>query len=210
MHESTKVTPYELVFGRKANHFEDWTCKPTNDENNEMLGRTLEIKKLFEETIPKARENLAKSAEVQKNNQNKRDTISNEKIRPGTQVFIKAEGLLTKMANRYYGPYTVVREADGGNYVLKNALDEEMKLSFPRQKLKIVEKIDEDNETNLEIDSVIDSKIENNEQYFLVKWKNSDEVDWLPLSSFNSTDCISEYNRRKSQESEDLTRKTRR
>ena len=66
-----------------------------------MLGRTLEIKKLFEETIPKARENLEKSAEVQKNNQNKRDTISNEKILPGTQVFIKAEGLLTKMANRY-------------------------------------------------------------------------------------------------------------
>ena len=61
-----------------------------------MLGRTLEIKKL--ETIPKARENLAKSAEVQKNNQNKRDTISNENILPWTQVFIKAEGLLTKMA----------------------------------------------------------------------------------------------------------------
>ena len=141
VHESTKVTPYELVFGRKANHFEDWTCKPTNDENNEMLGRTLEIKKLFEETIPKARENLAKSAEVQKNNQNKRDTISNEKILPGTQVFIKAEGLLTKMANRYYGPYTVVREADGGNYVLKNALDEEMKLSFPRQKLVRITKL---------------------------------------------------------------------
>ena len=130
-----------------------------------------------------------------------------EIIPVNTQVNIRAEGLLTKMANRFYGPYTVIGQTEGGNYVLKNALNEEMKNSFPRQKLKIVETIETDGEINLEIDKVIDSKIENNQEFYLVKWKNSTDQDWLPITAFNSVDCISAYNKEKAFQSEILTRR---
>ena len=53
-------------------------------------------------------------------------------LEPGTTVYVKSEGLLTKMANRYNGPYKVIRSTDAGNYILANSLGEEMKISFPR------------------------------------------------------------------------------
>jgi hypothetical protein len=68
------MTPFSLVFGRNQNNFEDFTCKQSNYEINEIYNRTLEIKKFFEETIPKAKENVAKAQVRQK------ATKKNEKI----------------------------------------------------------------------------------------------------------------------------------
>jgi hypothetical protein len=50
--------------------------------------RTLEIKKLFEYTIPKAKQNLEKAQARQKEQQNKRDHVTNERIPIGWS-FIK-------------------------------------------------------------------------------------------------------------------------
>ena len=207
VHESTKLTPFEIIYGRKANNFCDWNAIPSSEESSQLANRTLELRKLFEDTIPLVRTNLSKAGERQKEIQNKHDLITTKIIPVNTQVYIRAEGLLTKMANRFYGPYTVIGQTEGGNYVLKNALNEEMKNSFPRQKLKIVETIETDGEINLEIDKVIDSKIENNQEFYLVKWKNSTDQDWLPITAFNSVDCISAYNKEKAFQSEILTRR---
>ena len=64
--------------------------------------------------------------------QNKRDNIVYNRLH-GSTVYIKSEEFLTKMANRYYGPFTAVRSSAGGNYVLANTLGEEIKNSYSRQ-----------------------------------------------------------------------------
>ena len=72
------------------------------------------------------------------NTQNRRDNVVLNRLEPGTTVYIKSEGLLTKMANRYYGPFIIKRSTEGGNYILTNPLNEELKNSYSRQKLKVV------------------------------------------------------------------------
>ena len=209
INESSKFTPFQLVFGREPNHFENWNLKPDDNEVNQLYVRSMELKKHFDETIPTARENLEKSKEKQIKIQNKRDNIVEERITPGTPVYVKSQGLLTKMASRYQGPFRVVKDASGGNYILENALGEVLTETFPRQKLKIVADTQKEDETTFEIEKIIDSKIENGDDMYLVKFKNSTEPDaWLKVAAFDSLDCINEYNRTKNIESNLLESKT--
>jgi hypothetical protein len=122
VHESHGMTPFELVFGKKANFFENWKNEKPNDEVNNLYMRTLEIKKLFEYTIPKAKQNLEKAQAKQKEQQNKRDHVTNERIPIGSQCFIRIDGLLSKLDNRFQGPFYVIDYGKGGNYILTTFL----------------------------------------------------------------------------------------
>jgi hypothetical protein len=130
-----------------------------------------------------------------------------DRLAAGTTVYIKSEVLLTKMANRYYGPFTIKRSTTGGNYILTNPLGEEMNNSYPRQKLKVVSGSNEE-ELTLEIDKIIDSKVIDGVQQFLTRWKDSQELDWLPITAFNSLELVNEFNRRKALECQTIENKT--
>ena len=207
IHSSHGYSPFELLFARKMNHFGNWKETPSSDETAQLYQRTLELKRLVEITHPKAKENMAKSRERQERIQNSQNTTTDVRLAPGTMVFLKVEGLLTKMAPRYAGPYKVVRSTDVGNYILENSLGEEMKRSYPRHKIKAVADPSAEGEINLEVDEIVDSKFENNEEFFLVKWKNSTEQDWIAGSCFNSIEPINAYNRKKALEAESLVNK---
>jgi hypothetical protein len=204
-HESTKFSPYSLVFGREPNHFEDWTLENPKNEVNELIQRTLQIKKLFEETLPSAKENLKKAKHRQLAVQNKRNTVEFDRLEIGQTIFIKNEGLISKLTSRYVGPFTIDGHASGGNYYLKNALGERMDKSYPRNKLKVTESLQEENESNEEIDYVFDSKIENDKQFFLVKWKDSEDTNWVPLEAFNNLECVNAFQKKKALESERIS-----
>ena len=204
-HESTKFSPYALVFGREPNHFQDWTLENPKNEVNELIQRTLQIKKLFEETLPSAKENLKKAKQRQLTVQNNRNNVETERLEIGQTIFIKNEGLISKLTSRYVGPYTIDGHASGGNYYLKNALGERLDKSYPRNKLKVTKSLQEEDETNEEIDYVFDSKIENDKQFFHVKWKNSDDTNWVPLDAFNNLECVNAYQKKKAFESEKIT-----
>ena len=105
-----------MVFGREPNHFQDWTLETPKNETNELIQRTLQIKKLFEETLPTAKENLKKSKQRQLTIQNKRNNVETERLDVGQTVYIKNEGLISKLTSRYVGPFTIDRNASGGNY----------------------------------------------------------------------------------------------
>ena len=79
-----------------------------------------------------------------------------------------------------------------------------MKSSYPRHKLKVVSYTSNDNDVTLEIEKVINSRMINGEQQYLVKWKNNDEEDWIPISNFNSIEPITSYNQFKALESENI------
>ena len=49
IHSTTQFTPFELMFGRNMNKFENWTLQRTNCEVIELTERADELKKLSEE-----------------------------------------------------------------------------------------------------------------------------------------------------------------
>ena len=49
------------MFGRTMNTFERWSDEPSNDEVASVAQRAAEIRKLHEETIPNALENINKA-----------------------------------------------------------------------------------------------------------------------------------------------------
>jgi hypothetical protein len=54
----TKFSPYELLYGKKMNKFKDWQTKEMEEEEAQIIKRTMEIKELIEKTRKEALENI--------------------------------------------------------------------------------------------------------------------------------------------------------
>ena len=66
-------------------------------------------------------------------------------------------------------------------------------MTYPRHKLKTVEDPTEKDYETYEIDKIVDFKKVNDQLIYLVKWKNSDETDWVPVDHFNTMEVINEF-----------------
>ncbi|CAF1107425.1 unnamed protein product [Brachionus calyciflorus] len=121
--------------------FADWTSNDV-DETNAIVKRSEEIKNLIEVTRESAISNIKKNQNKQVINQNRASNVTTEIIPIGSTVFIKSEGLLTKLEPRFKGPYKIVGFTKRGNYLVTNALGEKLVDSFPIQKLEVVEEND--------------------------------------------------------------------
>ena len=194
VHSVTNYTPFELMFGRKMNQFENWTSS-NEDEVSAILNRTQEIKEMFENTHSSALANIKKNQEKQIIIQNKAHNTESEKIPIGTTVYLKCEGLLSKLEPRFKGPYKITGHTSRGNYKVQDALGNAIPESFPRQKIKVV--IDNEllPEQSLEIEKIIKHKIVDNNWFYLVKWADmpAKESSWIPESHFNSKLIINKY-----------------
>ncbi len=108
IHSSTKYSPYELVFGLKANVFDsNQEDELTSTENLELEKRNSEINKLVESDRVKAKTNIIKSQEIQKVYQDKNQNVITNRLPLGTTVLILNEGIKPKLASRYKGPFTI-------------------------------------------------------------------------------------------------------
>ena len=85
VHSTTNFTPYELLFGRSMNTFEDFE---TNDIKA-IENRCLEIKNLIENKQVDAIETIKEKQEIQKRNQDSRPGVTTRRFNIGTQVAIK-------------------------------------------------------------------------------------------------------------------------
>ena len=195
VHSSTKYSPYELVFGFKANVFEsNQEEEPTNTENMELEQRTKEINKLVETDRVKAKTNILKNQESQKRNQDKNQNVKTNRIPIGTTVFILNEGIKPKLSSRYKGPFTIHSTDQNNNYILKDGTGELVIDKYPLSKLKVVEPQINENPI-CEIEKILDHKVINNERHFLIKWKEFDpsENSWEREVDIQSKKLINKY-----------------
>ena len=137
VHSSTLYSPFELMFGRKMNGFENWSSIETEFQNNALEERVKEIRYLMEEGYPDALKNIKKSKEKQLETQNKSRPIVETPIPIGTKVWISIPGLHDKLHPKYRGPYTIIGITKNDNYIVEDALKRKIEDTFSRQRLKI-------------------------------------------------------------------------
>ena len=192
IHSSSGFTPFQLMFGREMNMFEDY--KTLTDTPIEK--RSKEIKELLEETHPKTIEKLKSKQEQQKEQQNVRNKLEDEKLKIGQTVTIKSLKIQSKLQPNYHGIYKIDEITAKGNYYLINEKNERLKQSYPRSRLKVIEvNKDLENEKHFEVEAIRDVRKRRNKYEYLVKWKDYPENDctWEPEEHFDTTEIIEEF-----------------
>ena len=137
VHTTTRFAPFELMFGRKMNDFVSW--QQTEEENNEksIINRSIEIKKLFEETLPEASTNISRGQEKQTSSQDVQLKATDDSLQRGQEVYIKNCKLVKKkFEQNYEGKFLVKAQLPSGNYKLETSKGDELLETYPRWKLK--------------------------------------------------------------------------
>ena len=199
VHSSTKYSPHEILFGLKTNRFIDYSSLDKVSDELDLYNRTIQLKELEESIRPDTLDNIHLAQEKQKNDQNKRNNPITESLKPGTLVMLKVEGLKGKLENRYHGKFTILKQTSHGNYRLLNALNNEMKETYPIHKLKIIQEDEEKPTESVEIEKILNKRVNNttNKVEYLVKWVDFDDThnEWLSEEYFDELKLINEYNK---------------
>jgi hypothetical protein len=116
----------------------------------------------------------------------------------GTTVYIKNDGLLTKLEPRYFGPYTVASITKCGNYKLKNTEIIILHKSYPLEKLKLTKETDNSDQI-FTVEKILDDRIFRRQQQYLVKWKGFSESNnsWEIEENFGSMQPVQLYRHQK-------------
>ena len=116
-----------------------------------------------------------------------------KKLKIGTKVFIKNEGIKPKLSSKYKGPFTIDKVDEFNNYILKDATGELVNEKFPLSKIKVVER--EEIPESYEIEKILDHKKVSGKFKFLVKWKgyNHEDNTWESEDNFDSKQIINKY-----------------
>jgi hypothetical protein len=126
-------------------------------------------------------------------------------LKPGSTVFLKAPDLIVKdrLQPRFIGPYKVHTVSRKGNYWLLNQNNELLTHSYPMNKLKIVERSQEDPK---QVESILEMKQENNKRKFLVKYNSSKfKNEWLNEEDFVNVQMIEDFLKTTSSESDAIS-----
>ena len=113
-------------------------------------------------------------------------------LTPGTIVYLKQEGLLKKLDPKYAGPYKIIKKTEQQNYEIIDASNAQVRFTVPLHKLKITSIDEELFDNSVEIDKIIDHKLENNKTIYKVIWKDK-TTSWVDEDKFNTLEIVNEY-----------------
>ena len=201
VHETTNISPYQLVFSKRMNHFKDWKIENTNTEELELIQRANEIRNQYESVLPNTLDIIEKKQEKQKKYQNQNQNNLKEPLKIGTMVYIRNMKIKNKLEPLSTGPFKISNQDENGNYILENAKGKKLKgKGYPPCQL-IVSTATNANESsitdeeNFEVEDILDCKLKRGIRYYLVKWKDYSEEDnsWVKESNFDTPEIIQEY-----------------
>jgi hypothetical protein len=175
IHSTTEFSPFFLMFGREMNKFETWSADKDIDKLIALDKRTAEIQFHFDNTVPDTVKTIGNKQIEQTNIQNNANNVMDKPLEIGTVVYLKNEGLLSKLAPRFKGPFTVVAQAKSNNYKLKDAAGTVLDKTYPLEKLKLT--VDHQIDDIYAIERILDDRKYYRRQQYLVKWKNYPDTE---------------------------------
>ncbi len=201
-----KSTPFALFYGRTCNMFADYRDDtPVTD-----IPQWLSKQHILHDVIYPV---LTDAMKAKKAKQKAKFDAANrilDPFQPGTSVMVRDVNHSSKFDPRYAGPFTVVQRQGSSAYVLQRADGSLLPSNTPISMIKSVkptdrERITPTSSTSTSVDDIIyevevilNHRVKKGELQYLVRWKGFDESYdlWEPYSSFDATECISEYWRR--------------
>jgi transposase InsO family protein len=200
----TGSAPFSLMFGRRCNEIRSYSS-----ESDEYTLINLDDWKEHQEKIlsliyPAISERIkgGKDKMIQSLNRSRKILLPYS-LPEGSTVMLKDPVRANKFEPKYIGPYTIIRRARNGAYVLKDATGMILDRHVPLDQMKIVvkgsrrRKIDESLET-FEVESILSHRGDPGAYEYFVHWKgySADEDSWLSATRFQDTKIIEEYWRR--------------
>ena len=201
--EITGSTPFSLMFGRQFNSLTDYTqvtpqpislddWKKTQEEIISLIYPSIELrtKRVRQEYIDKL--NKTRSHVL------KRELPAGTKVMIKDPKWIKNPSTRPKDAPIYIGPFIVRRRTQYGTYVLYDPRvheEYERRISIEQMKRCGIEKKDQYQHTEYEVEKILDHELRDGIDYYLLKWKGYKDPTWEPKANLNAPRLIQRYER---------------
>ena len=191
---STKLTPYEVLYGKEMNVFESWESRSEDNAEVELAERALEIQKLID-LRTQVKENIRKAQDVQKKSFAKNNRISDQ-LEKGQCVYLKPAKKGKKFQRKLMGPFTIDEITKHGNYWLVNDNGERLKSAVNITRLKVDEREEGlEDDADFEVEKILDHKRISGTMNYFTKFVGYDDDwnEWIPETNFNDTEVIEDY-----------------
>jgi hypothetical protein len=193
----TASSPFALMFGRTMNAMKDYTVDPPLEISlDDWRSHQEKILSLIYPAIDD-RIHIKKDSMIKALDKHRR-LLASDSFPAGCIVMLIDSARENKFEPKYVGPYTVVRRARNGAYVLRDQTGDILDRHVTGDQLKLVSRkprakdVDPDTEV-WEVDEIIEHRGNPGSYEFHTRWKTYDETTWEPASSFLDDKCISDY-----------------
>lgn len=193
----TGSSPFALMFGRNLNELKDYSSDNPNrislDDWKQHQEKILSlIYPAISDRIRSGKDKLIRSLDKQ------RRILLPDALPNGSTVMIRDPIRTNKFEPKYLGPYTIIRRARNGAYVLKDATGDLLDRHVPVDQIKLISKttrkLDEENPIYV-VKKIVDHRGTPGNYEYLVDWKGYDESDrtWEAESQFLDQKIIQKY-----------------
>ena len=197
----TGSSPFALMFGRSLNPMKDYSSSSEEYMLIDLEDWRKHQEKILSLVYPAISDRIKSGKDKMIQTLNKtRKLLLPSSLPSGSTVMLRDPLRANKFEPKYVGPYTIVRRARNGAYVLKDATGDLLDRHVPLDQLKVLKrgferrKIDQAAEI-FEVDSILSHRGSPGSYEYLVHWKDysSEEDSWEPSSSFQDAKVIEKY-----------------
>ena len=188
----TGSSPFCLMFARQANEVTDYTSASIKTINLDDWKSHQE--KLLSLILPaiSSRIHMNKTKMV-KSLDTHRKQLLQAGVPAGTTVMIVDPHHQDKFEPKFIGPYTIIRRARNGAYVLRDAAGDLLDRHVTADKMKILKRLKADDDDVYEVSLITEHRGEAGNYEYLTSWKGYDDQTWAPQASFFDDKPIKKY-----------------
>jgi hypothetical protein len=127
----------------------------------------------------------------------KRKIAPLELFKVGAKVMLKNLRPCSKAESKYLGPYTILEVTSDKQFrIADESLTGKPLLAAAHQLKPLREPLKTGEGDIFQVEEILDYKKLNGEEFYLIKWKNYESLEWIPSTDFITKDLILEFHKR--------------